>query len=115
MTTSFLSRVLTVALAFATVPAMAQSLTANPDGPTGPPDTEVSLPGIPHSFGGVTFYTDRASYQAEVLGAMIFEDWEDTTVGDGGVSGCTAPADNSSNDPPCWVPGDIIEGMNVTN
>ena len=62
----------------------------------------------------VTFYTDRATYQANAAGAMIFEDYEDSNVGPGEGLTCVSPADNSGDGGVCFDAGDIEVGIEAS-
>lgn len=74
------------------------------------PDREGSgeAPAAP-STGGLTFFTDRASFDAAAPG-LPCEDFEEGNVAPGGVVGCPSPLDSSSNNA-CFVPGDILDGI----
>lgn len=72
-----------------------------------------ALPPTPAPVGpsanGVTYFTDRTAFNAQVPGLPL-EDFEDGNVADGGVLGCDAPLDQFS-DGACFNTGEILPGI----
>ncbi len=60
--------------------------------------------------GGLTFYADRATFDAAFPGVPC-EDFEEGTIAPGGVNGIDAPLDSTTNNPPVFVAGDIEPGI----
>jgi len=62
--------------------------------------------------GGITTYVDLVSFQTATT--TVFEDFENSPVPPAGVLSCIEPVNSLSNGP-CYVPGGLIPGFNVTS
>jgi hypothetical protein len=62
-------------------------------------------------FGSLTFYPDRASFQAANPGLPI-EDFSGTSVPPGGITACDAPLNSATNDA-CFSAGSVIPGFTL--
>ena len=67
----------------------------------------------PAPTGGVTVFTDLASFQSAAPGATNTEDIEDNATG-GMIQTCTEPVSSSSNDV-CFTPGQFVDGLEITS
>jgi hypothetical protein len=76
--------------------------------PTVSPDGLKVVTGAASS-GGLTYYSDRPTFDGDNPGLPI-EDFEEGNVASGGVLGCPAPLDENSNNA-CFIPGDILPGV----
>ena len=70
--------------------------------PSGPPDA-------PN--GTLTFFTDRASFQA-AAGSTTLEDFSLTNVPPGAITACPPPFNSTTNNA-CFSPGDIVDGISM--
>ncbi len=92
MRTSFLSRF--TAVAFAALITMGAIATASAQ---------------------ATFFTDRATWQAEITGPIDSEDWEDLSqIAAGAVVGCDAPQNNTTTNA-CSLPGETAAGLELVD
>ncbi len=62
--------------------------------------------------GGISVFTDRASFEAAAPGATNFEDLEDNNAG-GAFQSCPAPVDSSNNNN-CFTPGQFVDGLSLS-
>ena len=96
------------------LPAMAQGgkFTRYSDVPAGTVPAG-HVPSGPHAapVGGLTFYTDRASFQAANPG-LTLEDFSGTSVPPNSALSCGAPFNSSTNNA-CFTPGAIVDGISV--
>lgn len=72
----------------------------------------LGAPPAPKGSTALTFYSDRATFQAAAPALPFFEDFEEGNVASGQVANCADPVDSSSSDT-CFSPGDIEPGMAV--
>ena len=79
----------------------------------GQPALQSNSTNPPVPFGGaLTTYADLTSFQAS--GVMtVLEDFEGGLTGAGAVNTCVPPVNSLSNDP-CFTPGDLISGFNIS-
>lgn len=98
-----------IGLTFISVNALAQE--ALTDYASAPEQASQAVRALPEQAAppGVTFYTDRPTFEA-AFPDLDKEDFEDTNVA-GGAQGCDGPADSSSSQAGCWDPGDIEPGL----
>lgn len=75
------------------------------------PQGAVVTPPAAPVLGGLTFYTDRALFDADAPG-LPKEDFENGNVPAGGVTGCSDPFDSTTADA-CWAAGDVIPGFSL--
>ncbi len=79
----------------------------------------VGLPSAPATNGDAAveatllFYADRGMFEVANPGLPV-EDFEEGMVAPGGVLGCDAPIDSSTNNA-CFVPGDILPGVSFSD
>ncbi|WP_412060763.1 immunoglobulin-like domain-containing protein [Rubrivirga sp. IMCC45206] len=71
------------------------------------PTTHASLPGL-------TFFTDRAAFDAETGPLGASEDFSGTLVGPGGVSSCGGTLNSTTNDA-CFPSGGVVDGFSFDN
>lgn len=76
------------------------------DAPVAPP---VSSPAPRAPVGGLTFYTNEATFLADNPG-LVFEDFSDTNVGPDLFLNCPGPFNTNTNDG-CFSPGAIPDGI----
>ena len=79
------------------------------DRPSDPSD-QASAPMDTQNVGGLTFYTDRATFDTDFPG-LPCEDFEEGVIAPGGVQGIDAPLDNTTTNPPVFSAGDIEPGI----
>lgn len=63
------------------------------------------------TLGSLTFYPDRATFQAANPGLPL-EDFSGTSVPGGGIAACTPPLDSTTNDA-CFAAGSVIPGFSL--
>jgi hypothetical protein len=70
-------------------------------------------PGAHAPTGSLTFYTDRATFDAAHPGLPL-EDYSNTNIPPNSVLNCPGPFDSNTNNG-CFSPGDILPGISVVN
>lgn len=106
--------IILLALASATVPAMAQtSYQAWAEAGQPPLDLQTSSPPAT-LLGGLTTYPDLASFQAANAGGFTVETFDGGLTAGGALNTCVEPVSSASNDA-CFTPGDLIAGFSLTS
>ena len=64
--------------------------------------------------GGLLQYTSQSDFES-AFPLLPKEDFEESPIADGAFAFCTGPIDTTTNQPGCFVPGDILPGISFDN
>ncbi len=79
------------------------------------PTVGSGTPGPTTNFGGLTFYTDRGTFQGGCGQPLALEDFSNTLVPPNGVLGCDPGPLNSATNNNCFATGGVIDGFTLSS